>query len=79
MMGAIQRYIEQGISPGHFLTAVIDNNLSEAVARAADENLRNLPAFVAYFYNEAPSQCWGSREKRRAWMEDHEQTRATKR
>ena len=74
MIGGIRRYIEQGISPGSFLTAVIENNLSEAVGRADDENQRNLPAFVAYFYNEAPSPCWGSPEKRKAWMEARQLT-----
>lgn len=68
MMGAIRRYIDHGIPPGSFLTAVIENNLSEAVGRADDENCANLPAFVAYFYNEASSACWGSPEKRRAWI-----------
>ena len=68
MMAAILRYIERGEQPGHFLTAVIDNNLFEAINRADDENAANLPAFVGYFYNEAPSGCWGSPEKRRAWI-----------
>jgi len=68
MMEGIRRYIEQGIPPGDFLTAVIDNNLSEAMGRADDENLRNLPAILAYFYNEAPGSCWGSPEKRREWV-----------
>lgn len=73
MMGAIQRYIEHRIPPGSFLTAVIENNLSEAVGRADDENCANLPAFVAYFYNEAPGMCWGSREKRLAWLKREEE------
>jgi hypothetical protein len=68
MMGGITRYIEQGIPPGDFLNAIIDNNLSEAVSRADDENMANLPAYVAYFYNEAPSPCWGSPERRKAWL-----------
>jgi hypothetical protein len=68
MMPAIQRYILHGIEPGHFLTAVITNNLTEAVARADDENMRNIPAFVAYFYNEAPRDCWGSEAKMNMWI-----------
>ena len=69
MMGAILRYIEQGLPPGPFLTAVIDNDLRAAVSYADDENMANLPAFVAYFvYNEPPSGCWGSSENRRAWL-----------
>lgn len=67
MMPGIQRYINDGIIPGDFLQAVICNNLREAVGRADDENLQNLPAFVMYFHNEAPGACWGSKDKMEAW------------
>ena len=77
MMGGIHRYIEQGIPPGSFLCAIIDNNLKEAVARADDENIRNLPAYVAYFYNEAPGLCWGSPEKVKKWLAMHAAKRET--
>jgi hypothetical protein len=60
-------YIERGVPVGDFLTAVLENNLSEACGRADDDNLENLPAYVAYLYNEAPSPCHGSPEKVRAW------------
>ena len=69
MMPGIKRYIEEGIIPGHFLQAVISNNLSEACGRADDENMKNLPAYVAYFYNEAPATCWGSKERMQSWHE----------
>lgn len=62
MMDAIRRYIDHGVLPGEFLIAVISNDLREAVGRADDENRKNLMAFVGYFYNEAPSTCWGSKE-----------------
>jgi len=68
MMPGITRYIEQGIRPGKFLTAVICNNLKEAVWQADDENIRNLPAYVTYFHNEAPSACWGSKEAMDQWI-----------
>lgn len=68
MIEAIVGYVERGWQPGDFLTAVITNNLSEAVGRADDDNLHNLPAFVAYFYNETPSACWGSRANMEAWL-----------
>jgi len=70
MMGGIERYISDGIPPGDFLTSIITNDLSGAVGAADDENLRNLPAYVAYFYNEVPSGCWGSREIFDNWMEN---------
>ena len=68
MVAAIRRYIDDREAPGDFLTAIICNDLKEAVGRADDEKLLNLPAFVGYFYNEAPSLCWGSREKMVAWL-----------
>jgi hypothetical protein len=68
MMDGIKRYIQKGIRPGHFLTAIITNDLSEACGRADDVNLRQIPAYVGYFYNEAPSHCWGSQEKMDRWM-----------
>jgi len=68
MMLAIQRYIK-GEKPGGFLQAVICNDLFAAVGRADEENLTNLPAYIGYFYNEAPSESWGSREKMEAWIE----------
>jgi hypothetical protein len=68
MMDGIKRYIEHHIKPGSFLCAVIQNDLREAVGAADDENIANLPAYVGYFYNEAPSICWGSREKMEAWL-----------
>lgn len=63
----IDEYIETGAAVGGFLTAVICNNLQDAVAKADPENLANLRAFTSYFYNEAPSPCWGSPEKMDAW------------
>lgn len=68
MMGGIRRWIENGIPPGHFLGAVLANDLAEACGRADDESLANLPAYVAYLYNEAPSACHGSPIAVRAWQ-----------
>ena len=69
MMEGLKRYIENKVPPGDFLSAVICNDLKEAIGRADDENLRNLPAYVAYLYNEAPSSCWGSKKKMDKWLE----------
>jgi hypothetical protein len=69
MLAAIRRYVDDRIPPGDFLTAVICNDLKEACGRADDENMLVLPAYVAYFYNEAPSACWGSAQKMEAWLD----------
>lgn len=68
MMDALQRYIRDRIPPGGFLMAVLENNLASAVGRADLINRRNLPAFAAYLYNNAPSDCWGSPEKVAKWL-----------
>jgi len=68
MGDGILLYVEHHIQPGDFLTAVICNDLKGACARADDENLQNLPAFVAWFYNYAPAGCWGSPELMSRWL-----------
>ena len=68
MMGGIERYINDRVIPGNFLQSVISNNLKEAVLYADEENLDNLPAYVGYFYNDAPSGCWGSRDIMNEWL-----------
>lgn len=62
------RYVEYGIPPGGFLTAVLENNLSEACGRADDENLENLPAYANYLYNHVPTNAWGSPQKVSEWI-----------
>lgn len=68
MMGALRRYLDHGICPGDFLSAVLCNDFVSACARADDENIRNLPAYAGYLYNHAPRGSWGSPEKFSAWM-----------
>ena len=75
MEHSIQDYIQHGIIPGSFLVAVISNNLKEAVGTADEENKRNLPAYIGFFYNQAPSPCWGSEKKMKDWIRMHEEKR----
>lgn len=63
VLNALNAYIIHGHPVGHFLTAVLENNLRDAVKRADSEALRNLPAYVGYLHNVADSRCWGSPEK----------------
>jgi hypothetical protein len=72
MMPAIRAYIEERKKPGYFLQMVITNNLKEALSAADEENLANIQAYVGYFYNEAPSPCWGSPEKMELWLNPKE-------
>lgn len=70
MQFSLDDYIQRHIPTGDFLREVISNNLCEACSRADDVNLRNLPAFVAYLYNNAPANCWGSPEAYKQWVQD---------
>jgi hypothetical protein len=69
MREGVKIYIERGIPPGDFLTAVIQNDLKEACGRADEINARRIWHIVNFFYNYAPIDCWGSPGKMAAWIE----------
>ena len=64
---AIDAYAETGRPVGHFLTAVLSNDLAEAIGRADDDNIRNIREIVSYVYMEIPSECWGSPKRVKDW------------
>jgi len=68
---AIERYVLRGADVGDFMTAVIENNLREAIGRADYENLAAIQQIVQLFYNYCPGNCWGSKENRLAWQKHH--------
>lgn len=67
MIGGLRRYIENGILPGSFLSALLSNDLRSTFERADDENRRCIENYVRFLYNYAPSECWGSPAKFNAW------------
>ena len=75
MVAAVQRYVEHGIQPGGFLTAVICNDLVGAINRADEDNRENLTAIVGYFMWEVPAPAWGSEQKMREWMKSKQENR----
>ena len=62
-------YIVRGAPKGHFLTAVLSNDLKMAVMKADELNREALHAIVGWIYEWAPSDCWGSKKKYEAWVE----------
>lgn len=72
LLGALERYLNNGIMPGGFLTAVLENNLVESLGRADEENSKNLKDIVRYMYNYFPSNAWGSREKIELYLKSME-------
>lgn len=68
LAGSFKYYIEHGIEPGGFLTAVLSNDLKEACGRADHINQHVLWEIVAWCFNELPHNAWGSAEKYRNWI-----------
>jgi hypothetical protein len=69
-------YIADGLVPGHFLRAVLRNDLQEAIFRGDEESLVALPCLVRWLYSEAPAPCWGSPSKVDAWIVERQRDRA---
>lgn len=67
MRRAITNWVIDAIPPGDFLTAIIQNNLTEAVCRADDHNIKIIKQYVMWFINRADLKCWGSIEKFANW------------
>jgi hypothetical protein len=59
VLHAIQRYAATGTGTGHFVEAVMRNDLFDAVAHADKESLAALREIVWYVYNQLDSNCWG--------------------
>ena len=60
MVAGIKRYVENGIMPGHFLTALFSDKLTDTFARADGSNTVVLREWVQWVYNEMPSDLVGS-------------------
>ena len=56
---SIDRWVRDACPLGGFLRAVLENNLSEAIARGDSEAIDNLGHVVAYLYNDCPGDCSG--------------------
>lgn len=64
---ALRNYEDYGISPGGFLSALLQDNLIEAAKLADQTSLNTLGAVVDYMFNEMDHECYGSKEKYQEW------------
>lgn len=76
MQAALRAYVLEGRWPCGFLTAVICNDLRNAVGRADETNLPLLKLYVQWFYNVAPIVCWGSAQNMLQWADERRKTAA---
>lgn len=63
----MEGYLIHGVLPGHFLRAVICNDLEGAVFRAGDKNILLLREIVRWVNNHAPPRLHGSCELMDTW------------
>ena len=68
MRSAARMYIEDGIDPGSFMQAVLENDFVVAVQKADTYNRAYLDAFAQLVYWEIPSAAWGSKTVVREWI-----------
>lgn len=73
---ALALYLAKGVTPGSFLTAVLENNFARAVRCADDHNVLILDQYAAFLDWEIPASAWGSPEKVKKWsqkrLRDHD-------
>lgn len=69
MVQGAKNYIEDGIPPGGFLTAVLENDLVGSFATADGVNQEAMFTWAEFLHNEAPIAAWGSREAVLRWIE----------
>ncbi len=71
MIAEMQRYMERGVKPGDFLTALLSNDLMGVASTAGRANRYLLPDYYSWLYRYAPSSSFGSPEAVNKWIKDH--------
>jgi hypothetical protein len=61
----VNRFVKDRVNPGHFVSAVLANDLYQAVKYADEESRENLSTFVLWVYNEVPANLCFSYENLR--------------
>ena len=73
---ALAVYVQQRREPGGFVTAVLENNFTEAVCRADSTNLAAIRDIAIYVINHVPAIARGSRQKVDDWLTGQDIKRA---
>lgn len=77
MQSAAKAYVEHGLHPGDFLTAVLSNNLVEAFGKADDINFKRMSDWAAWLYSDCPRGAWGSWDAVESWIAGCQSTSST--
>lgn len=73
---SLRDYADHGVPVGGFLSAVLCNDLHDAVSRADESSYANLRAICIYAVWKLPAASHGSRERVAAWLEAKSRERA---
>lgn len=68
MREVARRYVEDGIEPGSFLSAVLGNNLTLSFILADERNRKRMADFVTWLLHRCPRGAWGDAEKVKHWQ-----------
>jgi len=68
VLQGMERYRDEHTPVGGFLTAVMENNLTQAVGLADTNSYAALREIVQWIYWEMPAPAWGSPAKVKAWI-----------
>jgi hypothetical protein len=71
-LASLELYVKHRAKPGHFLVAVLENDLQQAVSRADKDALDALPHIVGVVFNHLPLCAWGSAANVGAWLRGEE-------
>lgn len=69
MADGVRRYIEDGVPPGGFLSALFSNDLKLSFGRADDNNIAAMRQWVNFVYWEMPRESQGSPALVKAWID----------
>lgn len=68
MIPGLLEYLIDGVPPGSFLRAILENNFVHAAIRAEHINQHALFNYAHFLYAHAPVSAWGSPTIVRDWM-----------
>ncbi len=61
--GALTRYLFDQIPPGHFMTAVLSNDLKETFGRGDAGSIANLRSILTFLHSHFPANVWGTEDR----------------
>jgi hypothetical protein len=68
ILTSLYDYVEHHSAPGHFLTAILSNDLFAAFGRADRDAQNAIGLLITFIHNNVRTDCYGSPEKVSAWL-----------